>query len=88
MADWRRLAPEIRAEIETLEDRFFADAAAIRVAPKAQQQAFVTDCWQQAEALTEKWIAHLENRPVAFANPAYGETWRRLNAAAAFPQLT
>ncbi|MEM7021914.1 MAG: C69 family dipeptidase [Pseudomonadota bacterium] len=87
MADWPRLAPEIRAEIEALEDGFFAEAAAIRVAPRPQQQAFMIDCWQQAEVLTDRWIKRLESQPVAFANPAYGETWRRLNAAAAFPQV-
>lgn len=87
MADWPRLAPEIRAEIERLEDTFFAEAQAIRGAAEAEQKAFMDDCWQQAGELTETWIRRLENRPLSFANPAYGETWHRLNAAAAFPQL-
>lgn len=87
MADWPRLAPEIRAEIETLEDTFFAEAGAIRVAPEAEKRAFMGDCWQQAGDLSEKWIRRLESRPLSFANPAYGKTWHRLNAAAAFPQL-
>jgi hypothetical protein len=87
MADWPRLAPEIRADMETLEDTFFAEAPSIRVAPKAQQQAFMTDCWQRAKELSEAWIQRLESRPLPFANPAYGETWRRLNAAASFPEL-
>jgi dipeptidase len=86
MADWPRLAPEIRAEIEALEDGFFAEASAIRVASKVEQQAFMEECWTRADALTEKWIKRLESRPVPFANPAYGETWHAFNAAAAFPQ--
>lgn len=86
MTNWPQLAPEIRSEIELLEDTFFKDATAIRAAPRTQQEAFLVDCWQRAEDLTEKWIKKLESQRLAFANPAYGETWRRLNAAAAFPQ--
>jgi len=85
MADWPRLAPEIRAEIEALEEDFFAAAPAIRAASRTEQQAFMVDCWRRADALTEQWIERLERRPVSFANAAYGETWHKLNAAAAFP---
>jgi dipeptidase len=85
MADWPRLAPEVRADFEALEDGFFKEAAAIRRAPKPQQREFMLDCWRRAEEATARWIARLESRPVPFANPAYRETWRGFNAAAAFP---
>ena len=85
MADWPRLAPEVRADFESLEDEFFAEAPSIRTAPKPNQRAFMQECWRRAEERAEGWRRRLESRPVAFANRAYAETWRGFNAAAAFP---
>lgn len=85
MADWPRLAPPIRAEFEALEAGWFREGPSVRKAPKAEQRQFMQECWRLAGEATEKWIGTLESRAVPFANPAYGETWRRFNAAAAFP---
>ena len=87
MTDWPQIAPEIRRDIEALEDTFFSEAATMRVASKEEQKDFMDECWGRAGELTEKWIKKMETKKLTFANPKYAETWHGLNAAASFPQL-
>jgi hypothetical protein len=84
MADYRAVKPELRAEFDALEDRFFADGSGVMKGSTAEKQAFVTECWRLADEAADRWLARLSSRPFAVqGDPAYGAMWQQFNAAAA-----
>lgn len=84
MAGFDALRPEIQADFEALEARFFAEGPGLLGARDSERREFVEECWRLADERTGRWIARLEQRRWSFAEPAYGAMWERFNAAAAF----
>ncbi len=84
MADYRAVKPELRAEFDALEDRFFAEGPRVMKGSAAEKQAFVTECWRLADEAADRWLARLSSRPFAVqGDPAYAAMWQQFNAAAA-----
>ncbi len=84
MAGFDELRPEIQADFEALEARFFAEGPGLLGASDSERREFVEECWRLADERTGRWIARLEQRRWSFAEPAYGAMWKRFNVAAAF----
>lgn len=82
MADYRAIVADLRPEIETLEDGFFAMAETARRGSQAEKAEFAAHCWREADALEARWLARLENRPYHFSRADYGAMWHRFNSAA------
>jgi hypothetical protein len=83
MADYRAVKPDLRADFDALEDRFFAEGAKVMSGGAREQKAFVDECWRLATEASERWLARLEQRPFAVSNPQYRDMWARFNGAAA-----
>jgi hypothetical protein len=83
MADYTAIIADLRPEIEALEAGFFQLAESVRDADPATKAAFVTDCWRAADALEQRWLQRLTNRPTRISPPAYAAMWQQFNAAAA-----
>ncbi len=83
MADYHAVKPDLRADFDALEDRFFAEGAKVMTGTASEQKAFVDDCWRLATEASERWLARLEQRPFAVSNAAYRDMWARFNGAAA-----
>ena len=88
MADYAALKPEIRADFDALEAKFYADAPTALGGTPAQKREFIEGCWARAQAATDAWIARLERRNYFIQNPDYRAMWDRFNREAAFPIAT
>ena len=83
MADFDHLVPEIRQELDRLEDEFLAEAESVKKGTLAEKKDFMDHCFREAMAATEAWIACLRRRTdLAFEHPAYRAMWQKLNAEA------
>jgi dipeptidase len=88
MADFDAVVPEIRADFDSLEQSFLAEAPRVRSGTPALKSRFSEDCFRRAWQATEKWIARLAAREdLAFADPAYAAMWQKMNAAAGLTGL-
>lgn len=83
MADYSNIAPEIRADFESLEDRFFSDADSVMSGSIPEKQAFVTECWRLADEAESRWLRRLEKQPYIIADESYARMWDAFNRAAA-----
>lgn len=84
MADYRNVAPEIRADFEAIEEGFFAEAEAVRNGSDGEKRTFMAECWKLAGEATDRWIRKLRARPYQIDNAAYRAMWEEMNAAASF----
>lgn len=88
MADFSGVVPEIRADFETLEDEFLAQAAAVRRGTSAEKRDFMGHCFSAALQRTEAWIARLSGRAgLRIEDPAYLAMWAKLNGEAGLTGL-
>jgi hypothetical protein len=88
MADFSGAVPEIRADFETLEAEFLAQAAAVRRGTGAEKRDFMEHCFSAALQRTEAWIARLRGRAgLRIEDPAYLAMWAKLNAEAGLTGL-
>jgi len=85
MADYKGLMPQIRADFEALEDRFFAESESVRKDCLRSKAEFVAACWRRAEEAETQWIKRLEARNHFIENPAYRAMWDQFNRAASLP---
>lgn len=83
MADYQAVKPEIRAEFDSLENKFFAEGRLVLFGSFKEKQEFVNQCWHLANEATERWIKKLEQRPYTITNNAYRQMWDKFNKAAA-----
>jgi hypothetical protein len=88
MADFERLAPEIRGDFDALEAEFLAQAGSVKCGAPAEKRDFMEYCFARALQATEAWIARLRaRRDLSFADPAYRAMWGKLNAEAGLTGL-
>jgi secernin len=85
MADYKGLMPQIRADFEALEDKFFAESESVRKDGPRSKAEFVAACWRRAEEAETHWIERLEARNYFIENPAYRAMWDQFNRAASLP---
>ena len=85
MAAFHTLGAEIRESFERLEDGFFDQGRKLIAAPARQKSEFMAECWRQAAAATDRWIADLERRNYAYPHAGFAGLWDRFDRAAAMP---
>jgi dipeptidase len=85
VANYKALKPELRADFDSLEDEFFAEAPKVRSSSVKVQSEFVEDSWRRAAEVTDRWIERLEKQNYYISEPRYREMWARFNAEASFP---
>jgi len=83
MADYKAVKPDLRAEFDALEDKFFAEGPGVMKGTAAEKRAFMTECWRLADEASDRWLARLERQPWRPAPAEYAAMWDRFNAAAA-----
>lgn len=83
MADYKAIKPELRAEFDALEEKFFKEGPKVMRATVTEKQDFLRECWRLADEMADRWLARLEKKPWHVANPAYAAMWARFNGAAA-----
>ena len=84
MADYRAVMPDLRAEFDALEDRFFAEGPHVMKGSTKEKQAFVNECWRVADEAADRWLARLTKKTWRVAgDPAYAAMWDQFNASAA-----
>ena len=82
MASFGSVGPEIRESFERLEAQWFPQGIALVTASTAEKIEFMANCWREAEAVTDGWIADLSRRNFTFEHDGFGTMWQRFNAAA------
>ncbi len=85
VADYKALKPEIRASFDALENDFFSEGPAIKMATPAVKTEFLEDCWRRAGSATEAWIERLERQSYFVADTAYARMWDKFNREGGFP---